>query len=117
MRLSSPSASTFSSQASRSLELAPRTIFLTAGFAGCRSSPAAPTVTPISMALSRVVLCTRPKSSVADLTFLPALRVIRGNANRAIRGTNVGIGCMGTEGTNKGPAQGPGQDGEETNNG
>jgi hypothetical protein len=70
----------------------------------------------MSMAFSRVVLCSWPKSSVADLTFLPALRrVIRGNANRAIHGANIGIECGAAKRANKGPAQGPGQDGEETN--
>jgi hypothetical protein len=44
-------------------------------------------------------------------------RVIRGNDNRAIRGANVGIEWGAAECANKGPAQGPGQDGEETNNG
>src|SRR5262245_16319725 len=56
MRLSSPSASTFSSQASRSLELAPRAIVLASGFARCGSPSAAPTVTLMSICVSRLVL-------------------------------------------------------------
>src|SRR5262249_61388379 len=55
LRLSSPSASTFSSQASRSLALAPRAIVLASVFARCGSPSAAPTLTLMSIPVSRLV--------------------------------------------------------------
>src|SRR6476620_11909923 len=58
MRLSSPSASAFSSQASRSLELAPRVAFRGSAFAGCASA-AAPTLTLMSIPVSRSVAVER----------------------------------------------------------
>src|SRR6516225_3803440 len=61
MRLSSPSFSTFSSQASRSLALAPRAAFRASAFAGCGSA-AAPTLTLMSMSVSRS-FAGQPKSS------------------------------------------------------
>src|SRR5262249_43639540 len=62
MRLSSPSASTFSSQASRSLALAPRAIFLASVFARCGSPSAAPTLTLMSIPVSRLVLLPNGRS-------------------------------------------------------
>src|SRR5262245_22330860 len=62
MRLSSPSASTFSSQASRSLALAPRAIVLASGFARCGSPSAAPTLTLMSIPVSRLVLLPKGRS-------------------------------------------------------
>src|SRR5262249_29017534 len=57
----SPSFSTFSSQASRSLALAPRAAFRASAFAGCGSA-AAPTLTLMSMSVSRS-FAGQPKSS------------------------------------------------------
>src|SRR5262249_61510191 len=51
-----PSAATFPSHASRSLELAPRAIVLASAFARCGSPPAAPTGTLMSIPISRLVL-------------------------------------------------------------
>src|SRR5215475_5797108 len=66
MRLSSPSASTFSSQVSRSLALAPRTVVLASARGACCPPSAAPTVTLISMLhLPLCCLDGRPKSSGA----------------------------------------------------
>src|SRR5215475_5212677 len=62
MRLSSPSASTFSSQASRSLALAPRAIGLASVFARCGSPSAASTLTLMSIPLSRLVLLPNGRS-------------------------------------------------------
>src|SRR5262245_6038644 len=65
MRLSSPSASAFSSQASRSLELAPRVAFRGSAFAGCASA-AAPTLTLMSIPVSRSVAVERSLEQADD---------------------------------------------------
>src|SRR5262249_44452914 len=66
MRLSSPSASTFSSQVSRSLALAPRMVVLAPARASSCPLPAAPTGTLISMLhLPLCCLDGWPKSSGA----------------------------------------------------
>src|SRR5262245_14271788 len=62
MRLSSPSASPFSGQASRSLALAPRAIVLASVFARCGSPSAAPTLTLMSIPVSRLVLLPNGRS-------------------------------------------------------
>src|SRR5215475_10017424 len=66
MRLSSPSASAFSSQASRSLELAPRVAFRGSAFASCASA-AAPTLTLMSIPVSRSVAVERSLAQAADV--------------------------------------------------